>query len=202
MTLIEIIKIAVPAIAYLIIFLYQKQKIDALTNAITTQKTSIEAQTSTIAAVKTQADGQVAITTRLEAIVDRTERHATTVLTNHEKLIQLVEDRAAREKQELEDRAEREKQKSEALLEVARGELSEREEAIKGAGIQPELASLLSALSQESFATKEMLTSLKADISKLISFNKSIYINAHVNSMDSTDSANNKYHTMNSKTRV
>jgi hypothetical protein len=51
--------------------------------------------------MKGQTDGQIAIIARLEAIVDRTGRHATTVLTNHEKLIQLVEDRAAREKQDV-----------------------------------------------------------------------------------------------------
>lgn len=174
MTLKELMEILVPAIAYVVIFLYQKQKIGALTDAINAQKTgiegqkaAIEAQTSVVTTLKAQADAQVAITTRLEAIVDRTERHATTVLTNHEKLIQIIEDRAKRESQELQEGAEREKQKMIEQLEEARSQLSLREESIKEAGVQPELASLLTSLSQESFATREILTTLRNDLTQV-----------------------------------
>jgi hypothetical protein len=159
-----IIQLVVTVLAYLFIYIQQKNKTKDLTEAIGHQKSAIEAQTSTVGALKAQADGQAAITTRLEGIVDRTERYATTILSNHEPLIKLVEQRGQREKQELEERAEREKQEMNKQLEEARSQLSSREEVIKEVDIQPALASLLTSLSEESFATREMLTMLRKDI--------------------------------------
>lgn len=152
----------IQAIGTVVVVRIQKTQIEGL-------QANVASQTAVINAIKTQAEGQAAITTRLEAIVDRTERHATTVLTNHEKLIKLVEDRANREKEELETRAEREKQEMNELLEDARDQLSTREKTIQDAEVKPELASLLTSLSQESFATKEMLTGLKNELAKLVS---------------------------------
>lgn len=172
MALKEIIQLLLPLIAYVITFLYQKQKIESLTSAINLQKdgiagqkASIDAHTTVVAALKGQADGQIAITTKLESLLERVEKNASSVLRDHEAILKLRDQRAEGEKEALSKQ-----------LEEAKLQLSEREVNIKDAGVKPEIADLFTSLSRESYDMKETVAALRSEFSEFASSSQQLVI--------------------------
>lgn len=165
--ILKVVEVGAPVVAYLITYHYQKQKIQSLTDAIDRQKTgldgqkaAIEAQTSSVNALKAQADGQAAITTKLEGMVDRTERYASTILDSHDKVVQLLKTKHEHEKQLMQEE-----------LGEARSQLVSREKHIQEVDMPVGLAEVLSSLSSDSYAMREMMSSLRQHLNEIATIN-------------------------------